>query len=169
MSHFRDEATLLAWLEDMLGPMSSWPAAQRAAARASALTYRSRFELVIFLLHNGIDPAHMTRWFELRGCLGDGEAQRHLRNLMRDYFGADARSVAWRQAHYTWCTTRHEYVWLSGGPVLHLQRLPPCLVCRAGVNHDTDRGAQLWPVRTAQGRLHLRSVCTQCLEALAED
>ncbi len=48
----------------------------------TSLKYRTRFELTVFLVGNGLQPATLRAWYKARQLLRDAAAQRHVDSLI---------------------------------------------------------------------------------------
>ena len=74
-----------------------------------SLEYVEHFKLTLFLLWNGVSPAHVMRWYRVRGLLRDVAAVKHVESLLQEW---NANDPKWDR-YFTFCLT-HECWWDIG-------------------------------------------------------
>jgi len=80
-----------AWLDsqDVFFPTAEWPGTYRELFLKPAKNYAERFTFFIFLVGNGVDPSVSGKLTLITGERYDGEAKRHVNNLIKSASNAD--------------------------------------------------------------------------------
>lgn len=111
----------IAWLIDMIGDPSLLPDQYRRlfirpgpggveTYGPSSLRYRDRYNLAMFCLVNGLDPARMHEFMESHGAYEGKEERRHeMDSLLRSLPTTSKEQSAF-------CVSDHSYVFLNGEP-----------------------------------------------------
>lgn len=80
-----DHRARVATIEDLIGPVVTWPNAIRELFFQPHLRYNERCRLSFFLLGNRLPPLIMAEWYLARGMLRDRPARDHIASIIKDH------------------------------------------------------------------------------------
>jgi hypothetical protein len=97
-------------IEDLLGPLSTWPRRPRVLFEQNHLLHNERFGLTIFLLGNGVPPCWIWAHMHQYGCLHDTVAVAEIKHIIERYH----MGTFPRNDKYTyWDIVRGEHTYIS--------------------------------------------------------